>query len=159
MSSRITGTVAPLDITYCVNFVYGWLQPFERIQLNLTATLARFEAKLAYTLQFSESDGTGQGYVAVPLTFSPVEGVDFDFAFARGGQPVDTQAAMGWLRMIHDLSINSHWLVYETPADHAAALWNTRAINLRLTLVTDLMDAYGLPFDQARMLLDNAQMS
>jgi D-glycero-D-manno-heptose 1,7-bisphosphate phosphatase len=132
-----------LKFFYTADFVYdSWLLPEERVGLDIIATLARFEqqAKIAV--------GNWAHVKAIECHRVEEPGLAFRF------EPADDRAVPAMGRGIIDMDINKHWLVYETPEAHARALWNTRAINLRLTLASDMMSAYNISYQEAKSLID-----
>lgn len=134
-----------LKLLYTADFVYGWLLPKERIGLDIFGTLSRFEKKVRAEL------GNWEHIGSVECRRVEEEGL----AFRLEPRPDPrTEQVMG--RIILDLDINKHWLVYESPQAHARALWNTRAVNLRVTLSMDIEGAYGIASKQARELIQAA---
>jgi len=146
LRSEFIGAQITLKFFYTAEFVYdGWLLPEERVGLDIFATLARFEQQAKIAI--------GNWAHVKEIKCHRVDEPGLAFRF----EPADDRAVPAMGRGILDMDINKHWLVYETPEAHARALWNTRAINLRLTLASDMMSAYDISYQEAKDLIERAK--
>lgn len=124
-------------VSYDPAIVYGWLQGEETIGLDKQASLDRFEGKVRREL----------------TRWAHVDCVRFEKKQGQGlviGPPDDALDMM--IAQVQCLFIDCHLLVYASPELHVQALRNTSYINLRLSLRTDLIEAYNIAPEKADLL-------
>lgn len=126
-----------LTVVYDPAIVYGWLTAKESLGLDKQASLDRFEGKIRREL----------------MRWAHVDGVRFERKTNQElviGPPDDTFDVMaGQIQM---LMIDCHFLVYDSPEEHVQALRETDFINLRVSLSSDIQEAYHLTMEQADKL-------
>lgn len=124
-----------------------WLEDHERKGLDEESTLDRFEGKVRRELmRWSQVDG---------VRFLRVAHADIKVMPSVGEEvwPGAEQAYMVMKTQILCMFIDNHYLVYESPEAHARALYQTKADNLRVSLVNDMMEAYCMPRAAAEMIV------
>lgn len=133
-----------VDVTihYPSSWVADWLDPYQRIGLDLEASTARLEGGLVNELSRYWRIGT---VTAVQLPDDDDEFLLSDgdeFLLSDGAEAVVSGEALA--RTISDMFINREWLVYESAQEHADALRGTRWL-----FANDLIEVYGIDQKEA----------
>lgn len=139
-----------LTVIYRPDFVFEWLEPYQRIGLSTAKSLLRFEDKVRSLLNYTHVTG-----VSFNRSWLAEDDGDFRFSaidqYGREREPDDVIDEAVVIQGIGDLDINRHYLVYASAQEHAEALCDHPRFSV--TLVTDLMAAYGLPVKEAAALI------